>query len=127
MKKRCAAALALLLSACAGNPQQLPVGVSNCNAVAAPQGFDIVANVENKSDRPITSLALTTAFYQDFRYRSYTGTAHLKQELDPGQKRDITFDIANKGKSLSRGQAIRCLITHIGYMDGTSADAPPQQ
>lgn len=126
MKLRYAGALALLLSACAGSPQQLPVGVSGCNAVSAQQGFDIVANVENKSDRPITSLALTTAFYQDFRYRSYTGSAHLKQELDPGQKRNIAFDIGN-AKALSRGEALRCFITHIGYMDGTSADAPAPQ
>jgi hypothetical protein len=126
VKKRYAAAFALLLSSCAGNPQQLPVGVSICNAVATPQGFNIVANVENKSDRPITGLGLTTAFYQDFRYRSYSGSAHLKQELDPGQKRDITFDIGAP-KTLSHGQAIRCFITHIGYMDGTSADAPRPQ
>lgn len=126
MRKRYAA-FALVLSACAGNPQQLPVGVSLCNAVATPAGFQVVANVENKSDRPITSLGLTTAFYQDFRYRSYTGSAHLKQELDPGQRRDVTFDISNNGKALSHGQALRCLVTHIGYMDGTSADAPAPQ
>ncbi len=84
------------------------------------------ATVENKSDKPITSLALALNFYHDFRYTSYTGSAHLKQELDPGQKRDVQFDVTGPPVAQS-GRALRCLVTHIGYMDGTSADLPPSQ
>lgn len=128
MKKRVSAALLLLFTAaCAGNPQQLPVGVSICNAVQAQQGFTILATVENKSDRPISRLDLTTAFYQNFRYEHFTGSAQLKQELDPGQKREVTFSVAAAGNMMPQGQAIRCVITHIGYLDGTTADAPPNR
>lgn len=125
MKRAIYCAALLLLCACAGNPQQLPVGVSICNAVETPAGFTLSATVENKSDRPISSLGVTAAFYQNFRYESFTGTTMLKQELDPGQKRDVSFDIEQAGKAGPQGQAIRCFVTHIGYLDGTSADAPP--
>jgi len=119
--------LVLALAACAANPQQLPVGVSVCSTKAAPQGLTIVANIENKSDRPISRLDLATAFYQNFRYRKLTASAELKQELDPGQRRDIAFDVAPSGGENPHGQAMRCVVTHIGYMDGTSQDAPPPQ
>jgi hypothetical protein len=115
------------LCACAGNPQQLPVAVSACNTVAGARGLGIVANVENKSYRPISRLTLTTAFYQDFRYQRLTASATLQNELDPGQKRYVTFIVGESTATLSRGQAIRCLVTHIGYLDGTSQDAPPNQ
>lgn len=122
--KRAAIALVFALTACAGNPQRLPVGVSICNAVGAAHGFDVVATVQNKSNLPISRLDLTTAFYQNFRYQSFTGSAKLAKELDPGEKRDVTFRIAGAAHALPQGQAIRCFITHIGYLDGTSQDAP---
>lgn len=117
----------LALAACAGNPQRLPVAVSACGAVPEPGGLGIVASVQNNSDRPISRLDLTGAFYQDFRYRRYTGSARLKQELDPGVRRDVVFAVAETAKTHPQGQAIRCFITHIGYLDGTSQDAPPSQ
>jgi hypothetical protein len=116
-----------LPAACAANPQQLPVGVSACNAVEDKNGPGILANVENKSDRPISRLELMSAFYQNFRYQRYTASAHLKQELDPGQKRDVMFSVGETPAIQPKGQAIRCFITHIGYLDGTSQDAPPNQ
>jgi hypothetical protein len=120
------AAAAAALASCAGYPQRLPIGLSLCNAVARPGGFAVTATVENKSDKPITGLALALSFYHDFRYTSYTGSARLKQELDPGQKRDVTFDVSGPSGT-QNGQALRCLVTHIAYMDGTSADLPPSQ
>jgi hypothetical protein len=114
-------------AACAGNPQQLPVGVSFCRAVADIHGAGIVANVENKSDRPISRLELSAAFYQNFRYERYTASARLRQELDPGQKRDVSFAVNQTPPAAPQGQAIRCFVTHIGYLDGTSQDAPPNQ
>lgn len=123
---RPALALAALLASCAGNPQRLPVGLSLCNAVAQPNGFAVSASVENKSDKPISTLGLALSFYRDFRYSSYTASAHLRQELDPGQKREVRFDVSGP-RGTQSGQALRCIVTHIGYMDGTSADLPPSQ
>lgn len=119
-------AAALALASCASNPQRLPIGLSLCNAVAQPGGFAVNATVENKSDRPISNIGLSLSFYRDFRYTSYTADAHLAKELDPGQKRDVTFDVSGPHSSQS-GEALRCIVTHIGYLDGTSADIPPAQ
>lgn len=119
-------ALAAALASCAGSPQQLPVGLSLCNAVAQGSGFAVSATVQNKGDKPISVLGLALSFYRDFRYSSYTASAHLRQELDPGAKRDVLFDVSGPHGAQS-GQAMRCLVTHIGYMDGTSADLPPSQ
>lgn len=127
MKRVFIPTLVLALAACAANPQQLPVGVSICSAQSSPHGLTIVANIENKSDRPISHLDLATAFYQNFRYQKLTASAQLKQELDPGAKRDITFAVDVTGAASPQGQAMRCVVTHIGYLDGTSQDAPPQQ
>lgn len=120
-------ALFIPLAACASNPQRLPVGVSLCDAAPSAAGFTVRTTVQNKSDRPITSLALTMSFYRDFRYSNFNAATHLAKELDPGEKRDITFDVANAGKTRVSGEAMQCLVTHIGYMDGTSADLPPPQ
>ncbi|HEY9180403.1 MAG TPA: hypothetical protein VIO32_06760 [Candidatus Baltobacteraceae bacterium] len=128
MKARAAAAvLALSLAACASNPQRLPVGVTLCEAVPSATGFAVRTSVRNKSDRPITALAFDMSFYRDFRYSRFTGSTHLAKELDPGQTRDITFAINNARNARISGQAMQCLVTHIGYMDGTSADLPPPQ
>jgi hypothetical protein len=118
---------ALLLAACASNPQQLPVGVSGCHATPNAQTFVVVARVDSNADRPISHLDMTITFYQDFRYRSFTGSAQLRQELDPGQHQDVTFQISNAGGPAMRGQAMRCLVTRIGYLDGTSQSAPRNQ
>jgi hypothetical protein len=120
------ASAALALTSCAGNPQRLPVGLSLCNAVPQTGGFAIDATVENKSDKPIANLALALSFYREFRYTSYTASARLKEELDPGQKRHVMFDVMGPAGT-QNGTALRCIVTHIGYMDGTSADLPPSQ
>ncbi len=86
------AALVVGMSACASNPQRLPVGLSLCNAVAQPRGFTVAATVQNASDRPISNLGLAVSFYRDFRYTSYTASVHLAKELDPQEKRDVRFD-----------------------------------
>src|SRR5579862_9550701 len=109
-------ALAIALSACAGNPQRLPVGLSICNAVATASGFTVSATVQNKSDKPIISLGLALDFYRDFRYAQFTAATHLRKELDPGEKRDVTFDIAAPAVK-ENGAPMRCLVTHVGYMD----------
>ena len=125
MSRAAAFASVLALIGCAGNPQQLPVGVSHCAAVAAAQRFAVEASVSNQSDRPITALALSAQFYQNFRYARYDASARLDRELDPGRSRTIRFDLGADANP-PNGQAIRCIVTRIGYMDGTSQDAPPQ-
>ena len=128
MKLRAAIfALSIPLAACASNPQRLPVGVSLCDAAPSAGGFTVRTTVQNKSDRPITTLAFDMSFYRDFRYSRFNASTHLAKELDPGEKRDITFDVANAGKAPISGDAMSCLVTHIGYMDGTSADLPAPQ
>ncbi|HET6895885.1 MAG TPA: hypothetical protein VFH72_10940 [Candidatus Baltobacteraceae bacterium] len=121
-----AAVLAFALGACASSPQRLPVGVSLCNAVETPSGFTVSATVQNKADKPITSLGLALGFYHDFKYAQFTTATHLAKELDPGEKRDVSFTVTAPSTK-ERGQAMRCLVTHIGFMDGTSADLPPSQ
>ena len=125
--KRSLPILAIVLAACAGNPQRLPVAVSVCSAIAQPNGFGIAANVQNNADRPISRLDVSSAFYQGFRYQRYTGSVQFKRELDPGQNRDVVFGVDETPAARPHGQAIRCFITHIGYLDGTSQDAPPSQ
>ncbi len=117
---------AAVLTACAGNPQRLPVELSPCSAVERANGFAVGATVRNLSDRPIADLALAVSFYRDFRYASYSASARLKKELDPGDRRQVTFEVNAPGARQS-GEALRCLVTHIGYLDGTSADIPPAQ
>ena len=117
--------LALALASCASSPQRLPVGLSLCTAVTQPGGFAVSVTVQNRSDRPITTLGLSVTFYRDFRYARYSGFARLPKELDPGQKQDVTFAVQGPPGTES-GQANSCIVTHIGYMDGTSADLPPQ-
>lgn len=121
-----ALALAITLASCTGNPQRLPVGLSLCSALAQPRGFVVRATVENTGDKPISTLALALSFYRDFRYTSYTASASLPQGLDPGRKRDVRFEVSGPHGGQS-GVALRCIVTHIGYLDGTSADLPPSQ
>lgn len=126
MKRLVAPVMALALAACTGNPQRLPVGLSLCSAVPQSGGFDVRATVENKGDKPLTNLDLALSFYRDFRYTSYTASARLKGELDPGQKRELSFAVTGPNIA-QKGQAMRCVATHVGYMDGTSLDLPPAQ
>ena len=125
MRRAFAFALVTALAACASNPQGLPVGISLCDAAPIAGGFTVHTTVQNKSDRPISSLAFNMSFYRDFRYSTFNAPAHLSKELDPGEKRDISFQVASNARI--SGDAMRCLVTHIGYLDGTSADLPPQQ
>lgn len=113
-------AFALLLAACGGNPQQLPLDVSGCHAAPRAQTFDVIARIDSKADRPISRLDMSVTFYQNFRYRSFMASAKLAQELDPGQHSDVTFQLANPSGPVMQGQALRCFVTRIVYLDGTS-------
>lgn len=113
----------LLLTACASNPQQLPVDVSNCRASQDAQRVGVLAQIHSKANRPISGLDMDIAFYRDFQYRSFSGYAKLAQELDPGDKRDVRFEIDNSTGRL-QGQAMRCFVTRINYLDGTFEAAP---
>ena len=120
--------LLLFLLACSSNPQRLGVGVSQCAASAGARGAQLHAVVENRSDRPISGLAMNSVFYQNFRYESFTEQARLSQELDPGDRREVVFDTdARLASAPVKGQAIRCFVTHIRYLDGTTADAPVER
>ena len=110
---------AALLAACS-SPQRLPVGVSVCNAVQSPAGFEVTATIKNTGDRPISDLTLATSFYQNFRYQTFAASAKLRRELDPGASRDVLFNVADSGRAAVSGQAMRCYVTRIGYLDGTS-------
>jgi hypothetical protein len=121
-------AFALLLFSCSsGNPQQLPVDVSACHAEPHAKTFSVVARIDSKANRPISRLDMSMTFYQDFRYRTFIGYAQLRQELDPGQHRDVAFQIPDTGGVALRGQAMRCFVTRIGYLDGTWEKAPRNQ
>jgi hypothetical protein len=120
-------AASFALAGCFGNPQGLPVNISICSAAPDERGFDLVALVHNRATKPMSRIDVTAAFYQDFRYRDFSATAFLKNELDPGEARRVTFVVFHTVKQPPKGQAIRCYATHVGYLDGTSEDAPPSQ
>jgi hypothetical protein len=124
-KARAAPLLVLAFCACAGHPQSLPVSVSICDAVQNAHGFNVIATIKNDSTKPISAIDLTTVFYQDFRYQRFSASAHLNNELDPGDKRGIIFTIVDAASARVHGNAMRCYVTHLGYLDGTSQDAPP--
>ncbi|HEV3152309.1 MAG TPA: hypothetical protein VGZ02_00740 [Candidatus Baltobacteraceae bacterium] len=128
MTRRAAAAAACLcLAACFGTPQGLPVSLSVCSAIPSSHGLEIVTRVGNRSTKPIARLDLVAAFYQNFRYERYHATASLNAELDPGDARDVTLAVLDAPNASLRGQAIHCYATHVGYLDGTSDDAPPDR
>lgn len=124
MKRVAGAVLLAALSGC-GSPQRLPVQVFRCDAVQTRGGFDIHADVKNLGHTPIANLEISTEFYHDFRYTKYMADTRLRRELDPGDHRTIDFRV-DTGKAAA-GEAMRCIVTHIGYLDGTSADIPPGQ
>jgi hypothetical protein len=123
-----AAGMLLFLPACSSNPQRLPVGVWQCAASAGAGGARLHAVIENRSDRPISELVMNSVFYQNFRYQRFSLDARLPQELDPGDRREVVFEPdAGLASAPVRGQAMRCYVTHIRYLDGTSADAPVER
>lgn len=123
--RRAAVVLAAgLLTAC-GTPQRLPIGMSLCRGAQRGNDFRIVATVENKSTVPIARMDLHASFYQNFRYESYDASALLRPALDPGQKREVAFDAGASASSQPSGQAIRCDVNRIVYLDGTVQNAPP--
>lgn len=119
--------LACLL-ACSANPQRLPVAISQCVARSADGSAHLEAVIENRSDRPISEVMMSSMFYQNFRYVRFNAQARFARELDPGDRRQAVFEPDPGLASASvRGQAMRCYVTHIRYLDGTSADAPLEQ
>ena len=116
------AAMLLALAAC-GSPQQLPLSIPRCDAVMTKHGIELVAQVSSKANKPISELTVAVEFYQNFRSTRMQGQAKIVPELDPGQQREITFAVASS--ATAQGPAMRCFATHIGYLDGTSADARP--
>ncbi len=119
----CALAV-IVVTGCSQNPQRLPIAVFSCRIEELATGSAMVAGVENRSDRPIARLEMTSSFYRDFRYRRLDGFAQLDRELDPGQRRDVVFHFEASATGVPSGPAARCFVTHIGYLDGTAADAP---
>ena len=98
--------------------------MSICSAVRLQGGLALSAAVRNGSSKPLSRIDVIASFYQSFRYRSVAATAFLQPELDPGRSRRVLFTVLHPDAGV-RGQAIRCYATHLGYLDGTSDDAPP--
>lgn len=123
------AVFAVLLGSLWGcsHPQQLPVSVSRCDAVANASGFSVDALVRNDGEKPISSIDMAVDFYQSFRYQRFSTAVHLKTELDPGKSRRLHFGVLDSGTAREQGGALRCLVTRIGYLDGTSLTLPPAQ
>ncbi len=117
--------LALALSAC-GTPQQLPLEIPQCDAVRTANGITLTALVISKAAKPISGLAVSVDFYRDFRSATVQGSTTISPELDPGQRRDVVFKISAP-PAQAQGRALRCLATHISYLDGTSEDVAPSR
>jgi hypothetical protein len=118
-----AALLAVALSDC-GTPQRLPVEIPQCDAVRTAKGVTLTALVMNRASKPITGLAVSADFYHDFRTVTVQGATSIRPALDPGQQRSVVFTIA-AAPDQAQGRALRCLATHISYLDGTSEDVKP--
>lgn len=123
--KRALLVAAFLAAGCGGNPQGLPISVEHCRA-PADGVMRLVAEVQNKSDRPIAQIDLSVTFYQYFRYETYVAGARMRKELDPGERRDVTFNIDARNVPRARGQALRCFATHLRYLDASTQDAATQ-
>lgn len=117
------AALALILSGC-GTPQQLPVGIPSCDTVVSSHGVTLTAVVKNDSYKPISGLSLAADFYRDFRTTHLAGTAKVSVAINPGEERNVTFEIPTH-VSGSLGRAMRCSATRVVYQDGTSQNVKP--
>lgn len=112
------AALALVLSGC-GTPQQLPVELPSCDTAVTPHGVTLTAVVKNESYKPVSGLSLAADFYRDFRTTHLTGTTRIPLALNPGEERNVTFEIPTR-VSGSLGRAMRCFATRVVFQDGTS-------
>ncbi|HET9392276.1 MAG TPA: hypothetical protein VFO29_01950 [Candidatus Rubrimentiphilum sp.] len=111
-------ALALILSGC-GTPQQLPIEIPSCDTVVGSHGVTLTAVVKNDSYKPVSGLSIAADFYRDFRTTHLTGTTKIPLALNPGEERNVTFEIPTK-VSGSLGRAMRCFATRVVYQDGTS-------
>lgn len=112
---------ALALAGCGGNPQRLPVAVSNCRAVSAAHGSTVTAEIRNDAYKPISQIRMAADFYTGFRYRTYQLEARLPAELDPQARQLVQF---TGGAPPQAGAALRCLVTGIRYLDGSTAAIP---
>jgi hypothetical protein len=115
--------LLLALSGC-GTPQRLPLEIPRCDAVKTARGVTLTALVTSRASKPISGLAVSVDFYHDFRSATVQGSTAIHPELDPGQQRSVEFEIA-AAPAQAQGRALRCLATHIAYLDGTSEDVKP--
>ncbi len=115
--------LALALSAC-GTPQRLPLEIPQCDAAKTANGITLTALVISKAAKPISGLAVSVDFYHDFRSASVQGSTSISPELDPGQQRSVIFKIPAP-PAQAQGRALRCLATHITYLDGTFEGVKP--
>jgi len=115
--------IALVLTAC-GTPQQLPLQIPQCDAVKTANGITLTALVISKAAKPISGLAVSVDFYHDFRTATLQAMTSIRPELDPGQQRSVIFKIIT-APAQAQGRALRCLATHIAYLDGTSVNVKP--
>jgi hypothetical protein len=119
------AALALILAGC-GTPQQLPVEIPSCDTAVGPRSVTLTAVVKNVSYKPISGLSVEADFYRDFRSAHLTGTAKVHLAIDPGETRNVTFEIPARITG-GLGRAMRCTATLVIYLDGTSQIVKPTQ
>lgn len=124
MKAVAAAALFAFALAGCGTPQRLPLEIPRCDAVRTAKGLTLNALVTSHATKPMNGLSVSVDFYHDFRTATVQGTASIRPELDPGQQRSVVFTIA-AAPAQAQGRALRCIATHISYLDGTSEDLKP--
>ena len=118
-------ALVLVLAGC-GTPQQLPVEIPSCDTSVGPRAVTLTAVVKNVSNKPISGLSVAADFYRDFRSAHLVGTAKVPVPIDPGETRNVTFEIPAR-ITVSLGRAMRCTATLVIYPDGTSQLVKPTQ
>ena len=120
-----AGAALVVLSACSG-PKELPVQAKQCDTVVGKNSVLISARVFNGSETPAKSIAVAIDFYHDFAAVHVTGTATFSKQLEPNATQTVPITITSPTTGIG-GRAQRCVVTHVDYADGTSADAPTQQ
>ncbi|MDQ2872522.1 MAG: hypothetical protein M3R35_05290 [Candidatus Eremiobacteraeota bacterium] len=116
------ALLVLLAGGCAGNG--LPLHVSGCTAVPSTGGVMLLARVRSEASKPIARARVLAEFYSDFRSSHLIAQATFAPELDPKQSREVRFSALDAGRESITGDAMRCTVTHLDYLDGTNADLP---
>jgi hypothetical protein len=115
-----------LLCACGGGPKELPVRVKQCDTLVGKSSVLIDARIFNGADKPAKSIAVAIDFYHDFTAAHVTGTATFAKQLEPNATQTVPVTITSPTTGIG-GRAQRCVVTHVEYADGTSADAPAQQ